>query len=108
MRKLETRGYAVMVFGAIADQVSTRIGLTHPDIYETNPVSRYLMGIGMWLPFDIIVISLMIGVLFVILRKWNWKYTHKCAILAYPYTYGIVRLMAGIWNISLFCSMIGV
>jgi len=106
MKKLESVSYATMIFGTAADQISTRIGISHPEIYESNSLPRYLMTIGLWLPFDVIFISSMIAVIFIILRKW--KFRDRWTILAYPYTYGVIRFLAGIWNTFLYCSIVGV
>ncbi len=104
MRNLEKGAYITVVIGTFLDQLSTRLALTSPWIYEANSYSRYLMDLDLWLPFDIFVVWTMITGCILILRKW--KFVNKRYILFTPYLYGSLRTLAGIWNFYLYLKVV--
>ncbi len=96
---LEAFSYLMLVAGTIGDHVSTAIALARPYIYESNPFTVKLMEMGLWLPVDIVLIALGIGVPYLLIRLT--KRSSFRAILAYPLVHGLARLGACVWNFSL-------
>ncbi len=96
---LELFSYLVLVAGTLSDHISTVIALTRPYIYESNPFTVQLMQRGLWLPVDIVLILVGVGIPYLLIRYTN-KESFK-ALLAYPLVHGLVRLGACIWNFSL-------
>ncbi len=96
MKGMEKIAYTLAVVGVIGDQVSTRVALSMPYLYETNPFSVKLMTLGLWLPFDLVLLLAGIAIPWMIMRRRN-----KRAALIYPALYGIIRLAAAVWNTSL-------
>jgi hypothetical protein len=96
---LEAFSYLMLVVGTMGDHISTVIALTRPYIYESNPFTVQLMERNLWLPVDIVLVILGIGVPFLLIRLTK-KQSFK-ALLAYPLVHGLVRLGACIWNFSL-------
>jgi hypothetical protein len=89
----------MLVVGTMGDHISTVIALTRPYIYESNPFTVQLMERNLWLPVDIVLVILGIGVPFLLIRLT--KRQSFRALLAYPLVHGLVRLGACIWNFSL-------
>jgi hypothetical protein len=96
---LEAFAYLMLVAGTLGDHLSTVIALTRPYIYEANPFTVMLMEKGLWLPVDILLVVLGIGVPYVLIRMSD-KSSFR-ALLAYPMLHGLIRLGACIWNFSL-------
>lgn len=95
MKKLEKLSYALTLVGTAGDQISTRVSLSTPYFYESNPFSVKLMTVGLWLPFDLALLLVGIAVPWVVMRRWE-----KRAVLVYPFLYGALRLAAAVWNVS--------
>ncbi len=96
---VEQFSYSILTLGTLGDYISTHIGLTFENLRETNPTTSQLMANGMWLPVNLVIIMLGIAVPFLIFRfskEDGYRF-----MLSFPITYGIVRLSACIWNISL-------
>ena len=96
---LELFSYLMLVVGTLGDHVSTVIALTRPHIYESNPFTVQLMERGLWLPVDIVLVVLGVGIPFLLIRMT--KRPSFRALLAFPLLHGLVRLGACIWNFSL-------
>ena len=96
---LESFSYLMLIVGTLGDHLSTVIALTRPYIYESNPITVQLMERGLWLPVDIVLVILGIGVPYILIRLTK-RQTFQ-ALLAYPLVHGLVRLGACIWNFSL-------
>jgi len=95
--RVDTFSYLWLVIGSVADEITTRIGLTFPGVYEANEFARELMGKGLWLAYDISLVALsIIGVscFYKIIDK-----RYRDVILLYPILLGTFRLTAAIWNI---------
>jgi len=96
---MELLSYCILTLGTLGDYISTHIGLTCPNLRETNPITIQHIANGMWLPVNLVIVMLGIAVPFLIIRFSKEDY-HGC-ILSFPVVHGIVRLFACIWNISL-------
>ena len=95
---VELLSYCILTLGTLGDYISTHIGLTYSNLRETNPITSQLMANRMWLPVNLVIVMLCIAVPFLIIRFSKEDYRF---ILSFPVVYGIVRLSACIWNISL-------
>ncbi len=91
--------YLFSFIGFMADQISTRIGLTNPYLIEINPTTWHLMNAGLWLYADIIAVLFTILVSQSVIKYWNFKYRDLIALL--PSTYGVLKLVTGIFNLHL-------
>jgi hypothetical protein len=96
---VEFFSYSILTLGTLGDYISTHIGLTFGNLYETNPITYQLVAKGMWLPANLVIVVLGIAVPFLIFRLSKERY-YRC-ILSFPIAYGIVRLSACTRNISL-------
>jgi len=95
---VESLSYCILILGTLGDYISTHIGLTYPNLRETNPITAQHIANGMWLPVNLVIVMLSIAVPFLIIRFTKEDYR---LILSFPIVHGIVRLSACIWNISL-------
>jgi len=96
---LEAISYIVLVLGIFSDYISTVTVVARPNIYETNPIAAQLMTSKLWLPANLVVITLGIAIPYMTIRLTRNESFR--AILAYPVAHGLIRLSACIWNISL-------
>ncbi|MBS7631184.1 hypothetical protein KEJ47_06375 [Candidatus Bathyarchaeota archaeon] len=96
---IEVFAYVLSVVGTLGDQISTMIGLTKEGIYESNPFVRQLISNGLWLPLDLAVVILGIGIPFLLIR--SFRHPSLKGLIAYPLVFGLVRLGACVWNLSL-------
>lgn len=96
--------YLFSFIGFMADQISTRFGITNPNIIEINPTTLHLMDAGLWLYADIIAVLFTILVSQFIIKYWNFKYRDLIALM--PSTYGVLKLVTGILNFSLLSTFI--
>jgi len=90
----------VAVVGVLGDQVSTRLGLMRPGVSESNPFASWLMVRGLWLPFDLALLSFTVLASFVSARAVGPR--ERWLFLLAPVVFGVVRLVAAVWNFLLF------
>lgn len=95
----EGLAYLLLIAGVIGDQISTRIVLTRPWIYESNPTTVELMRLGLWLPFDLFLLVATIATSSLFIRRS--KFEGRWAVLTFSAVIGIVRFIAAVWNLSL-------
>ena len=88
------------VVGVLGDQVSTRLGLMRPGVSESNPFASWLMVRGLWLPFDLALLSFTVLASFVFARAVGPR--ERWLFLLAPVAFGVVRLVAAVWNFLLF------
>lgn len=99
----EIIAYVIAVMGMVGDQVSTRLGLTRPEIYESNLHVALLRGWELWLPFDLAVLLFSIGLPALFIRRC--RVGGRWVILAFPLIFGVARLLSTIWNFRLIFSL---
>jgi len=87
------------IIGVIGDQLTTRIGLTIPGLYESNSITSTLIGLGLWLPLDLLILTITIGTPIILLKRFNLK--NRFISLFYPLTLGTCRLITTICNLLL-------
>ena len=97
--KIVNIAYLFSFIGFAADQISTRFGITNPNIIEINPTTLHLMDVGLWLYADILAVLFTILVSQFIIKHWNFKYRDLIALM--PSTYGLLKLITGILNLHL-------
>jgi len=97
--KIVNIAYLFSFIGFAADQISTRFGITNPNIIEINPTTLHLMDVGLWLYADILAVLFTILVSQFIIKHWNFKYRDLIALM--PSTYGVLKLVTGILNLHL-------
>ena len=95
--------YLFSFMGFMADQTSTRFGITNPNIIEINPTTLHLMDAGLWLYVDIIAVLFTILISQFIIKHWNFKYRDLIALM--PSTYGVLKLVTGILNFHLLSTL---
>jgi len=102
LRIPEKISYLLATAGILGDHLSTRLGLTKPYLYESNPYTIWLMEKGVWLPFDLLLLLATVGISFTILRRWTFR--GRWAVLAFPILLGSTRLCSAILNLYLYLS----
>ena len=96
----EIIAYVTAVMGVLGDQFSTRLGLTVPGVVESNQFTAMLIERGLWLPFDILVLALAVGLPALFIRYTNME--GRQVSLSFPLIFGAARLLATVWNLRLF------
>lgn len=91
--------YAIMVFGFLGDQLTTRIATNLPWIVEANPLVVALMMRGLWLPLDALLLTLSISAHLIL--QLAFKARRSWVALSIPLIYGLVKLSTAIWNMLL-------
>ena len=97
--RLVILSYAVSFIGIAVDQGSTRIGLTIPNVVETNQVALHLMNAGLWFYADFAAVLLMILITRLVIERWSFRYRHAVAL--FPLTFGALKLVTGMSNFFL-------
>lgn len=93
----ESKAYLLAAIGVAADQLTTRLALSKPNIVEANPNTIRLMKQGLWLPFDAAILVGTICISTVIMRRW--KFPHRWVILLFFVTAFIMRFGAAMRNL---------
>ena len=96
-RSVEGFAYLTALIGTVGDHISTRIGLLCPRIRELNPFTVYLRRNGLWLPFDVFLLVVSLGLPALLMRKWSFR--GRWAILVFPVLFGLARLFAAMHNV---------
>lgn len=102
IRLEEIIAYTTAVLGVIGDQVSTRLGMMRAGIFESNPFAAWLMGRGLWLPFDLAFLVISIFVPAYLVRRCDFKSSWITVCL--PLISGVVRLFAAVMNFRIVFS----
>lgn len=105
----EKFAYSFMVVGVCLDQLSTRVTMTHPLIFETNENVLMMMGNGIWLISDIALMVGIISVSYLFIRYMVDKIPQKRygALISPAFVFGFVRLLAAIWNVGVYLKATG-
>lgn len=99
----EVIAYVTAVMGMLGDQVSTRLSLTRPLVYESNSHAALLMSLNLWLPLDLVALVFSVGLPALFIRRC--RVGGRWAVLAFPLIVGVVRLLSAVWNFRLFFSL---
>jgi len=100
---IQKLSYIFSLLGIFTDQLSTRLGLLHPLIFEGNPNVAWMLDLGIWLPIDLTILAVMI--LSCKLVVDNWGFVNRRIVYFCPLTYGVLRLMTGVSNFLLLASL---
>ena len=95
--------YLLSFIGVLLDQFSTRFGLKNPNIIEMNNYAVIMMDYGIWIIVDLLAVFITILLTHFIIKLWNFKYRQLIAL--FPYTFGVLKLLTGLSNISLIISV---
>ena len=101
--RVEAFAYAIMILGIVGDHISTSVGLSKASIQESNQIALTLMGNGVWIQTDIILIVVSILAVFTLQRVV--KSPSSRIILLIPIICGLVRLGVAFWNASLLLGL---
>ena len=104
LRTLSNVAYIVAAMGTVGDHISTRIAITHPLIVEANPFTLLLRRNDLWLPFDILLLAVCLGVPALVIR--SFRFEGRQAIMAMPLLVGAARLVATPYNVLLLMSLL--
>jgi hypothetical protein len=104
LKALSNRAYMVAAVGIAGDHISTRVAITHPLIVEANSFTLLLRQNGLWLPFDILVLVVCLGVPALVVRFFSFE--GRRAIIAMPLLVGAARLLATSYNVLLLMSLL--
>ena len=95
--------YLLSFIGVLLDQFSTRFGLKNPNIIEMNNYAVIMMDYGMWIVIDLLAVLITILLTHFLIKCWNFKYRQIIAL--FPFTFGVLKLVTGLSNISLIISV---
>ena len=101
--RVEAFAYAIMILGVVGDHISTSVGLSRASVQESNLIALTLMGNGIWIQTDIILIGVSILAVFTYQRVV--KSPSSRMILLIPIICGLVRLGVAFWNTSLLLGL---
>jgi hypothetical protein len=104
LKNLSNVAYTVVALGTVGDHISTRIAIAHPLIFEANPFTLLLRHYGLWLPFDILLLAVCLGVPALVVR--SFRFEGRRAIMAMPLLVGAARLFATSYNVLLLMSLL--
>jgi len=103
LKVIQNLSYIFSLLGIFMDQVSTRLGLLNPLIFEGNPNVAWMLELGIWLPIDLTILAVMILSCKLIVDQWN--FVNRRVVYFCPLTYGVLRLITGISNFLLLVSL---
>jgi len=95
--------YIVSLIGFSIDQISTRIGLTFPNVFERNQATVQLLNSGTWLYVDFFLALFTILVSHMVISRWGFK--HRKFVALFPLTFGALKLLTGLLNLNLIFSL---
>jgi uncharacterized membrane protein SirB2 len=96
----EIVAYITAILGMVSDQMSTRLGLMLPNVFESNPFVASLLSQGLWLPFDLLILITSIVLPLFFMRVTSFE--DKNMILTFPLIFGVIRIFASVSNFLLF------
>ena len=96
----EIIAYITAILGMVGDQTSTRLGLMLPNVFEFNPFVAFLISRGLWLPFDLLMLTISIVLPLFLGRITSFK--GKSVVLTFPLIFGVIRILVTVSNFLLF------
>ena len=85
-----------VVAGVLMDQITTRVVLRFPTVYETNKLASTMMSLGLWFYMD----ALIIAVLAYLWNKQPNKGHHLNTRLFMSVFMAVYALMRSVWGIN--------
>ena len=100
IEKIEWVSYLILIIGFTVDHITTKVGMANHKLYESNMIARTLIELGIWGYVDIVICAIFIYVTYqsyrlLLQREHNYMFY-------FPLVSGLLRIMVGIQNISLF------
>lgn len=96
--RLEPFAYLLLMFGAVGDWASTRIGLAI-GLIEGNPVARGFMTTGSWIQVDLVMVLVCLVVPLLVSRFIDTKAAKL--LLGFPLCAGFMKIGVVVWNLCL-------
>ena len=95
--KLKYATFSFYSLSIVIDHITTNIGISN-GLVESNTVTHYLIEAGLWSFFDLAICMCLVLAthIFIVYTRSEYKF-----VLFFPLITGVIRLLAGMWNISL-------
>ena len=97
---IEIYSYFTLLLGVTFDHITTTIGISKFSLLESNQITRTLMSVGLWSIVDVLICMLLITICHEAYRNLLKKQSN--ILFLFPLLSGSLRLLIGIWNISIF------
>jgi len=94
----ELFSYVMMVLGVFLDHLTTPLGLNR-GLSESNVLASYCLDAGVWILLDVALVMGVAATSYVVARASDREAAGL--VLVFPIILGAVRLVAGIWNLSI-------
>ncbi len=95
---LQDKAFYILVFGALGDWLSTRLGLSL-GLIEGNQIAQLLMHQGSWMQVDFALILVCFTVPYLV-NKISDEPTPRSLFL-FPLIAGLLKIGVSVWNLSL-------
>jgi len=100
---IEIAAYFLAVLGMLGDQITTRLGLALPGTCELNLFAAWMMARGLWLPLDLLLLTIFLCTPAVLIRRYESK--ERWLTLAYPILFGLIRITTTISNFMIIFAL---
>ena len=101
-RRMEYSSYLIYILGIVLDYVTTKIGISHFHLVESNALTHFLIQRGLWLTTNLLMFLVTMLLTSLVLKNGDIK--HSYLVLASPTMCGMVRIFVGIQNLILIIS----
>ena len=93
----------ILITGVLGDEITTYNGISTGRLIEVNPFTHNLITNGIWSLFDVLLISVLLSLSYIITKKNKNELSQT--MLFIPILFGIVRLIAFVSNLFLLLSL---